>query len=114
MASPAQQSIGVRADERRGSRRYPIMLDLAFKLRCGRRIERGSGKTRELSSRGVLIKTDAKLPAGAHIELSIAWPIVLNEDAGLNLYVTGQVVRTEDGLSAVRFIRYVFRVCARR
>lgn len=114
MAAAAQQRSGQRHSERRSSRRYPICLDVVFKLRRGRLVESGAGQTRDVSSCGVLFESSVELYPGARIELCIAWPVLLNEDAALNLFVTGQTVRTEGGLTAVQFVRYVFRVRSRR
>ena len=101
--------------DRRSSRRYPIRLDVVFKLRRGSRfVQRGTGQTLNLSSRGVLFQSESELPLGARIELCIAWPVLLNEEAALNLFVTGQKVRGEGAISAIRIIRYVFRVRSRR
>jgi len=114
MAAAPHQRFGTRFSERRSSRRYPICLDLVFKLRSGRLVQRGAGQTRDLSSRGVLFESNVEIRPGTRIELSIAWPVPLNEVAGLNLVVIGQTVRTEKPLTAVEFIRYAFRVRSRR
>ena len=107
------------ARERRGSRRFPIQVNLTFKLRYkGRVITSGNGRTVDLSSRGARILADQSLPNGGKVELCIAWPAVLPDGVALNLFVSGHVVRCgESGAehyAAIRFQRYLFRIRAVR
>jgi hypothetical protein len=62
-----------------------------------------------LSSCGVLFEAQDPLPLGKRIELSIAWPARLDENAGLTLRVIGRIVRTEENLVSVAFSHYEFR-----
>lgn len=115
MTAATQQRTNVLYGERRSSHRYPIRIAVSYKLRhSGRVIRIGAGRTIDLSSRGVLFDADGSLPAGAKIELCIAWPALLHNDVALNLFVTGQVVRTQETLTAVAFNRYLFRVRSMR
>jgi len=105
--------------ERRASRRFPIEVAVSFKLRHnGKIIRTGSGRTVDLSSRGVRILADINLPAGSKIELCIAWPALLEDGVALNLFVSGQVVRSggsrSENYAAIAFQRYLFRIRAVR
>lgn len=114
MVAQQPQRAGLWAREQRSSRRYPIVLDMTFKLRQGRMVLRGTGKTRDISSRGILFQAEVEMARKVRVELCIAWPVLLNEDAALSLYVTGQTVRSENGLTAIRITRHTFRVRSRR
>jgi hypothetical protein len=105
--------------DRRASQRYPIQIAVTFKIRHNSRTMRtGSGRTIDLSSRGVRILTDNALPAGGRVELCIAWPAVLQDGVALNLFVSGQVVRSGEigsgHYAAIAFQRYLFRIRAVR
>jgi hypothetical protein len=105
--------------DRRGSRRYPIQVDVTFKLRHGGKVTRtGTGRTADLSSRGVRIFTDTPIRAGDKVELCIAWPAMLQDEVALNLFVSGQVVRSgpagSENFAAIAFQRYLFRIRAVR
>src|SRR5437868_530520 len=80
--------------DRRTDRRYDITLELRWKLVRRRRVlDTGTGTTLDLSSGGILFESERQLPAGAHIELSISWPVLLHNVAPLQLVVMGRVVR---------------------
>ena len=110
--SPApHQYIKLRNGERRSGCRYPIHVDLAYTLRRGDKpLKSGTGRTVDLSSRGVLFESESTLPAGNKIEISIAWPALLHNETALNLFVVGQIVRGSGSFTAVRFERYIFRI----
>ena len=73
----------------------------------------GSGKTLNLSSNGVAFVTDHDLPTGAFIELSIAWPALLENRCPLQLVGFGRVLRSSDRIVAVTLEQYEFRTMAR-
>ncbi len=62
----------------RSNRRYPVQLDLRYKVLRGGEPLRGIGVTREFSSTEVKFAADQDLPLGALIELSLAWPLRLD------------------------------------
>ena len=73
----------------------------------------GSGKTINLSSNGVAFVTDQDLPPGAFIELSIAWPALLENRCPLQLIGFGRVLRSAHGTVASTMEQYEFRTLAR-
>ena len=92
--------------------RYPIALDVQYKLLRGGRVDQvGSGKTLNISSGGVLFETDQTLPAGGTVELAIKWPYLLREVCSLKLVMRGRVVRrdTRTKATAVRAEHHEFR-----
>ena len=98
------------AGERRGDRRYPLMLDLRWRLIHRKRVlDTGEGRTLDFSSGGVRFESGRKLPEGFDVELAISWPVLLHNVAPLQLVVHGRVVRSEGGQIAVRMIQHEFR-----
>lgn len=105
------ESEGGRGDQRsRG--RYPITLELQYKLLRGSRVVRiGSGRTLNISSGGVLFETDHPLPERGFVELALKWPFLLNGACGLKLVMRGRIVRNEAkvGATAVCVESHEFR-----
>lgn len=95
---------------RRTSRRFPIVTDLEYRMTgpCKEPLW-GTGRTVNVSSKGVLLESSSPLPVGRSIQLAIVWPILLNEETGLKLWVTGRTVRTDGHRTAVAFHRHEMR-----
>ena len=99
-----RQTIG---GERRASRRYSICLDVQWRIVHRRRVvESGSGRTRDLSSDGILFEAGRQLASRRHLELSISWPVLLYDKAPLKLVVSGRVVRSDETCAAIRMTRH--------
>ena len=95
--------------DRRDDRRYPIELDLRYKVVARNRTPmNGAGRTRNMSSGGILFGGDQSLPAGSFVELSIQWPVLLHDTRPLTLFIVGRVVRCENSAVAVKTNRYEF------
>ncbi len=96
--------------DRRSDRRYPLELELRYKLiRRKKVLETGYGRTLDMSSGGILFETARPLPPGLTIELSVSWPVLLRNTAPLKLVVIGRVVRNEANCTAVRMLQHEFR-----
>jgi hypothetical protein len=95
--------------DRRFNQRYPIAAELEYRAVAeDGSLLRGSGQSINLSASGVLFEAKHTLAPGTRIELSIAWPVRLNDSVALNLCVSGRVSRS-DGLScAVRIREHEF------
>src|SRR5579871_4724638 len=103
-AAPAPARIGSqpRVHDRRAHGRYPVHLQLEYKLWLDERVARvGFGKTVNMSSRGILLETDADLPTGSSVTLAIMWPIMLEISVALKLHIRGRVVRCDASRIAV-------------
>lgn len=98
------------AGDRRRDRRYEIQLDLCWKLiyRC-RVLETGTGRTIDLSNGGIHYATERRFPAGLNVELSIALPAVAGDAAPRHLVVSGKIVRSDGGRTAIRKRQAQFR-----
>ena len=100
--------------ERRVKRRFPIEQDVRYKMLYGQRIaETGSGKTMNISSGGIWFSTQTMLASGMPIELSLTWPVLLNDSCPMKLMIYGCVVRSNDKGAAVAIERYEFRTQGR-
>lgn len=100
--------------ERRTKRRFQIEQEVRYKMLYGQRIaETGSGRTINISSGGVWFTTEAMLTSGMPIELSMSWPVLLNDSCPMKLMIYGCVVRSNDKGAAVAIERYEFRTQGR-
>jgi len=99
--------------ERRQQNRYRVALEVRYQLGRGASFGSGRGRTIDLSSGGVLFLADEPIPQGVNIELSIAWPMRLDDNSMLQLVVRGHVVRTRANDAAVRIEWHQFRTRAR-
>jgi hypothetical protein len=100
--------------ERRVKRRFQIEQDVRYKMLYGQRIaETGTGRTVNISSGGVWFTTDSMLATGMPIELSMSWPVLLNDSCAMKLMIYGCVVRSNEKGAAVAIERYEFRTTGR-
>jgi hypothetical protein len=101
-------------NERRGKFRFPMRREMRYKLlKDGSIAESGAGETVDLGSGGVGFSIERELPVGAFIELSISWPVLLDQSCPMRLNVFGRVVRNESGMSACTIDKYEFRTQSR-
>ena len=102
--------------ERREAQRFPMDGELRFRL-LGKRSQstERTGRALNISSNGILFSTDEPLPAGAKVELSVAWPASLEDGCMLKFVARGRIVRVEaDGRAALGIEQYEFRTTRRR
>jgi hypothetical protein len=101
--------------DQRLNRRYPITLEIEYKLLRKGRVERlGLGRTLNVSSGGVLFEANETLPAGSSIELVMQWPFLLEGVCPLKLVIHGCVVRCDSKGVAVRSKHHEFRTAGAR
>jgi hypothetical protein len=101
--------------EQRLNNRYPITLELQYKLMNQGRIERlGFGRTLNIGSGGVLFETDDLLPASGQIELAMKWPILLDGVCNLKLVIRGNIIRSGAKRTAVQALYHDFRTAGVR
>lgn len=100
--------------ERRARLRFPMHRELRYKLLEGQAIiASGAGATCDMSSGGVAFTSDRPLPTGVFIELSIAWPVLLDNACPMRLIVFGKLLRAGLHRSACTVEKYEFRTQAR-
>src|SRR4051794_15481192 len=96
--------------ERRIKRRFTIDQEVKYKMLYGQRIaETGVGRTMNISSGGVWFTTEKMLTSGMPVELSMNWPVLLNDSCPMKLMIYGCVVRSNEKGAAVAIERYEFR-----
>ena len=96
--------------ERRLKLRFPLEQDVRYKMLYGQRIaETGSGKTKNISSGGLWMTTESMLTTGMPVELSMTWPVLLNDTCPMKLMIYGCVVRSNERGAAIAIERYEFR-----
>ena len=101
--------------EQRSHQRYPLQLEMQYKLLnrgTGRRS--GSGSTLNISSGGVLFAAEESLPSGSPIELMLNWPFLLEGVCPLKLIMRGHIVRCEGNEVAIASRHHEFRTAGIR
>ncbi len=99
--------------DRRTTDRFPLENALRYRfLEAQSSGSAGTGQTLNMSSGGLLLKVEARLPVGEQIEVSVDWPAQLNARCGLKLVALGKVVRSTHDVAAVRIEKYDFRTRA--
>lgn len=111
--TPNEQQSPTTRTERRASVRFGIRRSLYYRAFDTGRPQSGSGETVNISSKGVLIQCDKAPSAGQKIELSIDWPVALENRTPLQLVIVGVVVRAGRDHAAVAIDRYEFRTRSR-
>jgi hypothetical protein len=92
----------MRRGDQRINGRYPITLELQYKLLNKGRVERlGIGRTLNISSGGVLFEADTLLPTTGRIELALSWPVLLEGICNLKLVMRGRIVRCDTNSKAI-------------
>jgi len=100
--------------ERRAKKRFVMEREIRYRvLDQGKIVAVGNGKTLNLSSNGVAFVTESHLPPGSFIEVSIAWPALLENRCPLQLIGFGRVLRSARGTVACTLEQYEFRTLAR-
>src|SRR5260370_40143449 len=87
--------------DRRSHQRYPIELDLRYKLIHRRQVLNGGvGKTRDISTKGVFFSADQALAKGLDVELLMDWPFRLGGLCPLEGKIAGDALRGGDSVTA--------------
>jgi hypothetical protein len=101
-------------NDRRSKHRFAIRRELHFKVMERERIVSiGAGHTIDISSVGVAFEAAGQFRPGALVQLSISWPVLLDETCLMQLMIVGRVVRTGKKDAACTIDRYEFRTQAR-
>ncbi len=101
-------------NDRRMKSRFAIHRDVRYRLLDdGKVIEAGAGYTIDLGSGGVAFTTNGLLEPGIFLELSISWPVLLNDACPMRLVVVGRVLRSNAESAVCTIDRYEFRTQSR-
>lgn len=91
---------------------YPVRMELRFKT-YDRVPSVGTGEAEQMSSRELVFRSDQPLKRGTKLELSLAWPVLLNQRVLLQLVVSGEVVWSQGSTLGVAIWKYHFRTRGR-
>ena len=102
------------SNERRAKYRFEMEREIRYKVTGdGIKATAGVGKTLNLGSGGVAFSVEHPVRPGSFVELSISWPVLLDNSWPMRLIGFGRVLRS-NGLTAVCSIdKYEFRTAAR-
>ena len=73
----------------------------------------GTGKTINICSSGIAFVTDQPMRMGAFVELSINWPVLLDDSCPMRLNVFGRILRADGREAACSIDKYEFRTAPR-
>jgi hypothetical protein len=100
--------------DRRTKKRFTMHRDIRYKMvEDGVVVAAGTGQTLDVSSGGVAFAADGAIQKGAHVELSISWPALLNETCPMRLIVFGQILRAHGRMAVCSVDKYEFRTQSR-
>lgn len=96
--------------ERRASIRFPIQQPVNYFVPDAKRaFIRGTGVTINMSSAGVLFSGDIPVGQGEHLDMSVDWPVRLENGCPLKLVILGRVVRTHGNQMAIQIDKQELR-----
>ena len=104
----------IKATDRRKKRRFPIRREARYKLLAdGAIIDSGTAQTINISSGGIAFTIDHELKRGAFIELSISWPVLLDNSLPMRMIAFGRMLRCEGRKAVCTVDKVEFRTQAR-
>jgi hypothetical protein len=100
--------------DRRNKARFPFKRELRYKLlEQDTIVASGMGETLDMSSSGVAFESKQPLKEGSFIELSISWPVLLDESCPMRLIIFGRIVRSSQDKTVCTVDKYEFRTQSR-
>lgn len=93
---------------------YPVKLDVRYKIqsRALGVLATGSGQTSLIGSHRIIFTGDQPIPKGARVEVSVAWPALLENRVKLQLILQGRIAAADGARTTVAISRYEFRTRA--
>jgi hypothetical protein len=111
---PMQKKTLETSDERRVKFRFPMQRELRYKLyKDGAVLQSGTGETINIGSGGVWFSVEGEVAVGTFVQLSISWPVLLDQSCPMRLIIFGRAVRGGSGTCACTIDKYEFRTQAR-
>jgi hypothetical protein len=96
----------VLAGQRRGAKRYDISLSLRYAVRRrGQQSDTGTGQSLNMSSSGLLFRSDGKASPGDSIIVALEWPVSKCDGEPVYLVLSGYVVRIQGRSAAISISR---------
>lgn len=101
--SPSQM---VAQPEQRRSLRFPVSLKLSYTLGSS---ASGEGEVCDMSSGGLFFRGGEILPIGKRISVVVQWPLMLDGNCPLKVWIRGRVLRSDRRGTAIELLGYEFR-----
>ena len=103
-----------KSSERRSKYRFEIQREIRYKVTSdGAPPAAGIGRTLNIGSGGVAFAAEHALKPGSFVELSIHWPVLLDDSCPMRLIVFGRVLRAQNRTAVCSIDKYEFRTAAR-
>jgi hypothetical protein len=103
-----------KSTERRSKYRFDMQRELRYKVTGdGAPPVSGNGSSINMGSGGVAFSTEHTLKPGSFVELSIHWPVLLDDSCPMRLIVFGRVLRSQNRSAVCSIDKYEFRTAAR-
>ena len=81
--------------ERRSARRYDLSLPVIIRSPVGKETNSRTGKTRDISTRGVYFTIDQDFGAGAELDITLTLPAEVTRGSEVFIRAMGKVVRVD-------------------
>lgn len=94
--------------ESRAAQRFSIHLDVKYVILGAKDRQEATGRTVNISTKGILFRTARPLPVGTRIQIAIRWPVLLYNTTPMRLIIAGSVVRCDQECVAVAIQRHKF------
>jgi hypothetical protein len=94
---------------RSGLKRFPVAMQLRYKAVSRDMALFGVGRTNLMSSTEVIFTSEHSMEPGMTAEISIAWPVLLDNRVRLQLILEGAIVRSEGRIVQVRIAKYYYK-----
>jgi hypothetical protein len=94
---------------RPGLKRFPLSLQLRYKAVSRDMALFGVGRTNLMSSTELIFTSEQSIEPGMTAEISIAWPVLLDNSVRLQLILEGAIVRSEGRIAQVRIAKYYYK-----
>ena len=88
---------------------YPVVLEVQFKGLTGKLPVAGTGATTLMGSRELVFTADGSIKAGVRLELSVAWPVLLDDHVKLQLVIVGRATAVDGNRVTFAISKYHFR-----
>jgi c-di-GMP-binding flagellar brake protein YcgR len=82
-------------NERRMARRYDLSLPVIIRMPAEKETASRSGKTRDISTRGVYFTIDQDLSPGAELDITLTLPSEVTRGSEVFIRAMGKVVRVD-------------------
>jgi hypothetical protein len=82
--------------ERRIARRYDLTLPISIRIPAERELLVQSGKTRDISTRGLYFVVELKMETGSELDITLTLPGELTKGSDVLVRALGKVLRVEE------------------